>query len=167
MRGWKAMFFEAGRFQPVPGRPKEWNRGTYLVTVLGHCGVCHTPVNILGASRASDAMAGQPLQGWFAPNISANGYEGIGAWGVEDIVQYMRTGATGWTRASGPMAEVVALSTGQMTDSDLRAIAVYLKDQPVQGVATAPAALAADTPSMRAGAIALPAIVETAEAWRA
>ncbi len=152
MRGWNAMFFEAGRFQPVPGRSDEWNRGAYLVTGLGHCGACHTPVNILGASRASEAMAGQPLQGWFAPNISANEYVGIGGWGVDDIVQYLRTGATRWTRASGPMAEVVEFSTSRMTDADLRAIAVYLKDQPARGVATAPPPLPAEIPRMRAGA---------------
>lgn len=152
MRGWNALFFEPGRFQPAPGRSEEWNRGAYLVTGLGHCGACHTPVNVLGASRAGEALAGQPLQGWFAPNISANGYQGIGAWGVDDIVQYLRTGATGWTRASGPMAEVVEFSTSRMTDADLRAIAVYLKDQPSRGVATAPVPLAAGIPSMRAGA---------------
>lgn len=152
MRGWNAVFFEAGRFQPVPGRSEEWNRGAYLVTGLGHCGACHTPVNVLGASRASEAMAGQPLQGWFVPNISANEYVGIGAWGVEDIVQYLRTGATTWTRASGPMAEVVEFSTSRMTDADLRAIAVYLKDQPARGVATAPPPRSAEIPRMRAGA---------------
>ena len=32
--------------------------------------------------------------------------------------------------ATGPMAETINLSTSHMTDADLKAIAVYLKDQP-------------------------------------
>ena len=35
--------------------------------------------------------------------------------------------------ASGPMAEMVMDSSSKMTDADLRAIAVYLKDQPGGG----------------------------------
>src|SRR5690606_11424013 len=146
MRVWNGLFFEPGRFQPVIGRTDEWNRGAYLVEGLGHCGACHTPVNALGGSRRGQAFAGQALQGWYAPNIGGSSYQGIGEWGVEDVVQYLRTGANGWTRASGPMAEVVERSTSRMTEADLRAIAVYLRDQPARGAATAPPALAADSP---------------------
>nr|WP_314072814.1 cytochrome c [uncultured Roseococcus sp.] len=151
MRVWNGMFFEPGRFQPVIGRTDEWNRGAYLVEGLGHCGACHTPVNALGGSRRSQSFAGQALQGWYAPNIGGSSYQGIGEWGVDDVVQYLRTGANGWTRASGPMAEVVQRSTSRMTEADLRSIAVYLRDQPGRGPATAPPALAADSPRMRTG----------------
>jgi mono/diheme cytochrome c family protein len=151
MIGWNALFFEAGRFRPDPSKPAEWNRGAYLVEGLGHCGACHTPMNLLGGSRASQSYGGQALQGWFAPNISSSEYQGIGGWGVDDIVQYLRTGATGWTRASGLMAEVVENTTGLMEEADLRAIATYLKDQPVRGPAAAPPPLAETEPRMQAG----------------
>jgi len=152
MIGWNALFFEPGRFHPDPARSEEWNRGAYLVEGLGHCGACHTPTNMLGGSERSEAFAGQALQGWFAPNIGANEYQGIGGWGVDDVVQYLRTGANAWTRASGPMAEVVQDSTSRMTEADLRAMAVYLKDQPVHGPPSPPVALPADNPQMRTGA---------------
>ncbi|WP_149538533.1 c-type cytochrome [Siccirubricoccus phaeus] len=150
MLGWNWLFFEPGELRPDPTKSAEWNRGAYLVEGPGHCGACHTPMNALGGSRASQAFAGQALQGWIAPNIGGSEALGIGAWGVEDVVQYLRTGATAWTRASGPMAEVVEFSTSRMTAADLRAIAIYLKDQPPRGPAP-PQPLAAEAPGTQAG----------------
>lgn len=152
MRGWNLMFFGAARLAPEPARSAEWNRGAYLVEALGHCAACHTPINALGGSRSSQPMAGGTLQGWFAPNIGANAYEGIGGWSVDDVVRYLATGANDWTRASGPMAEVVENSTSRMTPADLRAIAVYLQDRPSRGVAAAPAPLAVGNVQMVTGA---------------
>ena len=151
MRGWNALFFRPGYFQPDPARSAEWNRGAYLVEGLGHCAACHTPMNALGGSRASRGMVGQALQGWTVPNITDDHRLGIGEWGADDIVQYLRTGATGWTRASGPMAEVVELSTSRMTEADLRAMATYLLATPARGSA-APAPVAATEARMRLGA---------------
>lgn len=57
---------------------------------------------------------------------------GVGGWSVDDVVAYLKTGHNGVSAASGPMSEVVANSTSQMTEADLTAIATYLKDQPPQ-----------------------------------
>ena len=38
-----------GRFKPDADKSAEWNRGAYLAEGLGHCGLCHTPKNFLGA----------------------------------------------------------------------------------------------------------------------
>ena len=56
--GWKLLFFRPGRFEPVPGRDAEWNRGAYLVEGLSHCGACHTPRNAAGRRGAR----GRPSQ---------------------------------------------------------------------------------------------------------
>jgi hypothetical protein len=53
------------------------------------------------------------------------------------------------TAATGPMAEVVADSTSQMTDADLTAIASYLKSLP--GRNDSPAPVGADDSFMVAG----------------
>ena len=50
------------------------------------------------------------------------------------------------------MAEVVEHSTSQMTDADLGAIAVYLKDQPAAEVTSPPQAPPSSDPAMQAGA---------------
>ena len=39
---WKWLYFTLGPFRPDPARSAAWNRGAYLVDVLGHCGECHT-----------------------------------------------------------------------------------------------------------------------------
>jgi mono/diheme cytochrome c family protein len=43
------------------------------------------------------------------------------------MVAYLKTGHNRISAATGPMAEVVSLSSSQMTDADLNAIATYLK----------------------------------------
>ncbi|MCK8787850.1 cytochrome c [Roseomonas sp. NAR14] len=150
MLGWNMLFFTPQTFEPDPGRSAEFNRGAYLVEGLGHCGACHTPMNMLGASRDSVALQGNQIQSWFAPNITGDPRTGIGGWSVEEIVEYLRTGRNARSTASGPMAEVVGYSTSLMTEADLRAIAVYLRERGSAGPA-APAPLAADDSRMRAG----------------
>ena len=41
------------RIQSDPTKSAEWNRGAYLVRGLGHCSMCHSRVNALGASPGS------------------------------------------------------------------------------------------------------------------
>jgi mono/diheme cytochrome c family protein len=128
MAVWNALFFKRGRFEPVAGKSEQWNRGAYLVQGLGHCGACHTAKNILGADKTSRALKGGELQGWYAPNLTNDPRIGLGSWSVDEVAAYLKTGHNNISAASGPMSEVVAASTSQMTDDDLKAMAVYLKD---------------------------------------
>jgi mono/diheme cytochrome c family protein len=150
MAGWNLLNFTPGPFQPDPQRSAEFNRGAYIVEGPGHCGLCHTPRNLIGGDQDSQHLQGGELQGWFAPNITADKRLGIGDWSQAEIVAYLRTGHTDRTAASGPMAEVVAYSSSQMTDADLNAVAVYLRER---GAAStpAPAPLPAADARMRAG----------------
>jgi mono/diheme cytochrome c family protein len=150
MLGWNALFFTPGDFIPDPKRSDEFNRGAYLVQGLGHCGACHTPLNTLGANKANHFLQGNNIDDWTAPNITDDAQVGLGQWSADEIVQYLRTGQTRTTFASGPMKEVVELSTSKMPDADLRAIALYLKEQGASG-APAPAPLPASDPQMRIG----------------
>lgn len=95
----------------------------------GHCGMCHTPKNFLGADDSSERLQGYVLQGWFAPNITNDPRRGLGGWSREDIATYLKTGHNGTSAATGLMSETLNLSTSKMSDPDLEAIAVYLKDQ--------------------------------------
>jgi mono/diheme cytochrome c family protein len=134
---WDALNFRAAEFKPAADKSAAWNRGAYLVEGLAHCGLCHTPKNAAGGDEASQRFKGYALQGWFAPDITNDRRRGIGAWSVEDVATYLKTGHNRFTAASGPMAEVVMDSTSKLTDDDLNAIAVYLKDQPVPNTAEA------------------------------
>ena len=132
MAAWNKLFFKPGAFEPVAGKSAEWNRGAYLAEGLGHCGMCHTPKNFLGADKTGNALQGYALQGWFAPNITNDARRGLGSWSVDDVVAYLKTGHNRTGAATGPMSETLNLSTSHMSDDDLKAIAVYLKDAPGQ-----------------------------------
>ena len=149
MRVWNALYFTAGEFKPDPQQSAEWNRGAYLVQGPGHCAACHTPKSFLGGDKTGEYLRGSYLQGWFAPDITNDARTGLGNWSVDDIATYLKTGHNRMTAATGPMAEVVTYSTSQMIDSDLTAIATYLKSVP--GRQSSPSPVRADDPFMVAG----------------
>jgi mono/diheme cytochrome c family protein len=65
-------------------------------------------------------------------------------------MEYLKTGRNKHSGATGPMAEVVADSTSKLPDSDLHAIATYLKDAD-GGPAGQPAPVAQDDKMIVAG----------------
>jgi mono/diheme cytochrome c family protein len=150
MRAWDALYFTEGEYRPDPSQSTEWNRGAFLVNGPGHCGACHTPKTFLGGDKTDQYLRGSYLQGWSAPDITNDARLGLGRWSNEDVVAYLRSGHNRFTAATGPMGEVVTLSTSYMTDPDLNAIATYLKSLP--GKIEGPAQLAANEPPMVAGA---------------
>jgi len=126
--GWKLLFFypNRGQFQPDAKHNAEWNRGAYLVEGLEHCGMCHTPINLLGAPKLKYAYTGNFIDGYYAPNISG---ARLKDYSIEQIVNVFKTGVTlsGRGKVGGPMAEVNSDSLRYLNDRDLRAIAVYMK----------------------------------------
>jgi mono/diheme cytochrome c family protein len=124
---WDALYFTEGEYKPDAKRSAEWNRGAYIVTGPAHCPACHTPKSFLGGDKTSQYLKGSDLQGWFAPDITDDKGVGLGRWTADDVVAYLKTGHNRISAATGPMAEVVSLSSSHMTDADLKAIAMYLK----------------------------------------
>ena len=127
--GWRTLFFNEGEYQPDPTKSGEWNRGAYLVQGLGHCAMCHSPINALGGSSESKAFEGGliPMQNWYAPSLTSNKEAGLGEWSVGEIARLLRTGVSRRGAVYGPMSEVVFNSTQYLNDADLRAMAIYLK----------------------------------------
>lgn len=157
LAGWKALYFNAGRYRADARRSAEWNRGAYLVQGLGHCGACHTPRNAAGAEQSDRALTGGVLLGeiddevvegritpmdertvrrWSAANLTG-ARSGLAAWSADDLVAYLRSGHSRRAGAFGPMSEVIANSTSKLSEADLRAMAVYLKSLPAAGDAPA------------------------------
>jgi mono/diheme cytochrome c family protein len=149
MAVWDALYFTAGEYQPDPAKSPEWNRGAYLVNGPGHCGACHTPKSALGGDKSAQFLQGGELQGWFAPDITGDTGGGLGGWSSDDVVDYLKTGHNRISAATGPMAEVVSLSSSQMTDGDLKAIATYLRS--FAQTSDPPKPLRPDDPVMVAG----------------
>ncbi len=130
MRGWNWLFFRPGTFEKNPQKSDEWNRGAYLVEGAAHCGACHTPKNMFGADKRGQTYGGGLVDGWFAPRLDGAARSGLKSWDIEDIAEYLQSGRNGKSHAGKLMAEVVVNSTSKMSDADVRAIAVYLKDLP-------------------------------------
>jgi alcohol dehydrogenase (quinone), cytochrome c subunit len=125
----EAPTFNASRYSdPVVAR------GAYLVEGPGHCGTCHTPRAITLQEKAlndsSDMFlaGGQRIGGWTAVNLRGNAADGLGNWSNHDIVATLRTARNPQQAVIGaPMRDVVVHSTQYLSDTDLEAIAAYLK----------------------------------------
>ncbi|HXV63216.1 MAG TPA: cytochrome c [Vicinamibacteria bacterium] len=133
VRVWRGLHFEPVRFTPVPARSDEWNRGAYLVEAVAHCGECHTPRTFLGAVNEDLGYAGsvEGPEGELAPNITPDEKTGIGSWSTTDIVWFLQTNLLpDGDGTQGLMAEVIDKGYRHMEESDLKAIAVYLKSLP-------------------------------------
>jgi mono/diheme cytochrome c family protein len=146
---WDWLFFRPAEYRPDDSKSAQWNRGAYIVTGPGHCGACHTPKTVFGAD-SSAVLTGASLAGWFAPDITANAKHGVGSWSAADLVSYLKTGRNSHSMASGPMAEAIEDSTTLMDDTDLTAVAVYLKNAPASSGGSS-ALLAANDSRMQTG----------------
>jgi len=136
MAVWDALYFKKGEFVADTKKDESWNRGAYLVQGLGHCGDCHTRRGALGQVKAGNEkdgrkyLAGTIIDNWFASSLRADPGIGLYAWSKGEIVEYLRTGRTARVAASDMMAGVIDKSTQYLSDTDLMAIAEYLKSLP-------------------------------------
>lgn len=125
--GWKLLFF-----YPNPpltydtSRSPEWNRGHYIVDGLGHCSMCHTPLNPLGAPETRHYLTGGFIDGYWAPNITRLGLISEDNAGVAKVFSENRL-LNNAGPVAGPMADVNHNSLRYLTNEDQLAIATYLK----------------------------------------
>jgi mono/diheme cytochrome c family protein len=133
LRVWKALHFRPARFEPEPTKSTQWNRGAYLTEGLGHCGACHTPRNLFGAEKYSDAYDGGNAEHWLAPAMNEHSPAPV-PWTAESLFSYLRNGFDARHGiAAGPMVDVVQ-NLANVPEDDVRAIAVYVADR-MQGSA--------------------------------
>ena len=120
-------------FAASPGMDFQLSQGAYFVEGLGHCGECHTPRAVtmqVKATTAADGAAylsGAVIENYFAPSLRNAGSGTLGAWSVEELAQFLETGANAQGIAFGSMSDVIIHSTQYMTPADALATAKYLK----------------------------------------
>jgi mono/diheme cytochrome c family protein len=126
---WKWLFFDPGPFAPDPARSAALNRGAYLVDALGHCGECHTPRNLFGASKSGRYLAGGPLPGGgTASNLTPTRLK---KWADADLKDFLHSGTTpDGDVVAEAMGEVITNTTSKLTPQDLDALMAYLRSLP-------------------------------------
>jgi mono/diheme cytochrome c family protein len=130
---WNALFFKDERFVSDKTKSAQWNSGAYLATALGHCAECHTPRNLGFGLEHSNELAGAPIEGWRAYNITSDKVHGIGAWSDADVASYLSTGhADGRGSASGSMGDAVEKSLQYLKADDMTAVVDYLRSVPAR-----------------------------------
>ncbi len=133
LEAWRLSFFTAATFVAKPDDSAKIQRGAYLVEGLGHCGECHNQNNLFGASDWSGRLKGGQIEGWYAPNLTSDGTEGVGHWTEDQIASFLKTGTAPHSGiALGPMRETINDSLKYLTDADRHAIAAYLKSVSAQ-----------------------------------
>jgi len=133
LAAWRVLYFKPEAYQPNNAQSVEWNRGAYLAQGLGHCSACHSARNPLGASEGESLSGGMiPALGWYAPALNARG-----DWQQEHLAALLKTGTSPRATVFGPMAEVVRESLQHLNDSDINAIATYLRALPSDAAAPA------------------------------
>lgn len=126
--GWNLLFFYPNKTESLydASKSEDWNRGRYIVDGLGHCSMCHTPLNPLGATKDKHYLTGTFINDFWAPNITKLGLASATHSEVADslITNELLHNAG---PIAGPMAEVVHNSLKYLTAEDRFAISVYLK----------------------------------------
>jgi mono/diheme cytochrome c family protein len=141
---WSQLFSADSRFRPDPAQSAQWNRGAYLAEALAHCGECHTPRNLAFALDNRKKFTGAVAAGWHAFNITSDKVSGIGDWSDDEVSAYLATGhALNRGTAAGPMGEAVDQSFSRLSQSDIRALVVYLRSVPAIASPGLPAVTAA------------------------
>lgn len=132
---WNAIFAPKGAYVARQDHDAIWNRGAYLIEGPGHCGACHTPRGWAIQEKAFDAsssayLAGAELDAWSAPNLRGERRTGLGAWSLNDVAAFLKSGHNDRGVAFGSMLDVVNNSTPYLSDDDIHAMAVFLKSLP-------------------------------------
>lgn len=126
--GWNLLFFypENNPLVNDPTKSSLWNRGKYIVDSLGHCSMCHTPLNIFGGPKSKYYLTGTFIDGYWAPNITKYGLESASEAEVANVFKEGQL-INNAGPVAGPMVEVNHNSLALLTDEDRLAIATYIK----------------------------------------
>ena len=154
MVAWNMAFLTDSIPAASTGGSARWQRGRYLVNVLGHCGECHTPRGALGQMELSRPLSGFALGRIAAPNVTPAAFAARG-WDAAGLSTFLSEGLAGQGSAFADMHPVIMLSTRHLTPEDRDAmIAFLLGDDPPPPVAMPPAGSAAN-PAGRTSYLAL------------
>lgn len=127
---WRAFFFDPQDLVSDETRSASWNRGRFIAE-LAHCGACHTPRNLAGASVVAKAYGGDPemMDGGSSPAIDPVALRENG-WTKQGLVTMLKSGLMpDGDVVGGSMAEVVRDGTAYLLPQHLDDLATFLLDE--------------------------------------
>ncbi len=124
---WNALERPSGEQHPggAPEAVNSLDRGAYLVNTLGHCGECHTPRTASFAMDLKQSLAGNVIEGAYAPDLRPKSLAARG-WSEQDLLQFLRTGLSKQGVMTMGMFPVLQHSSSHMAEADLKDMAAYL-----------------------------------------
>jgi mono/diheme cytochrome c family protein len=125
--------FGLGLWLVQPGHSQvQFERGKYLVEVLGACGNCHTPKGAHGDLPGKHLAGGLEIREPFgvavASNITPDPDTGLGRWTDAEIIRAIREGRRRDGRVLGPPMPFDLYR--RLADADVKAIVTYLRTVP-------------------------------------
>lgn len=114
------------KVSPPRSASAEHTEGAYLTDVLGHCQECHTPRNILGGLKLSQAYEGSDLGGGIqGPSLTPAALAERG-WTAEDLRNFLSRGMSPQGTMTLEMYPVLQHSTQYLSDADIVSIQTHL-----------------------------------------
>jgi len=151
---WNVLFLRTDPETQDGSRSAQWNRGRELVSGLGHCAACHTPLNFIGGEKWGHALEGAVVDGWEAPPLTRLAHGPV-PWTAAHLVTYLRTGiSSSHGAAAGPMLPVTqALATVPQTDVEAMAAYLFSLQKPASANNGTTSVTAAEQASIRRGSV--------------
>ena len=151
LMGWNLLYGKDVKLASTEGKSEEFQRGQYMIEVLGHCGECHTPRGLPGAMQQDKRLTGGLLNGYLAPSLLANDLAARG-WNHQDLSTFLKHGMSAQGTMFNEMFPVFHNSTQGLSDPDLAAMATFLLgDQPPVPKELSETSLDAMSPSAQRG----------------
>ncbi|WP_261817839.1 c-type cytochrome [Vibrio gallicus] len=131
--GWNVVFMDTAPLSyEVPAELgdtvediEKWQQGKYWVAGLGHCSECHSPRNLAQAIISDRIFQGNIIDGWNAPDITANELY-VDGWDLDSLTDFLHTGHSDKGTAFAGMADVIKNSLSLMTREDVESMSYYL-----------------------------------------
>jgi mono/diheme cytochrome c family protein len=128
---WKLRYLNQDSPPGLNSEDPSVERGRYLVEGAGHCAECHTPRDQFGGLIMTRWLAGGPNPDGEGkvPNITPHA-GALKSWTKKDIAYFLASGFTpDFDMVGGAMVKVQE-KLAHLPESDLKAIAAYLKTMP-------------------------------------
>ena len=134
--GWQELYFRRGPVEPDATKSDQWQRGAYLAEGLGQCGECHRSSRVGDGAEGAVSITETVVDAWYGADPAEDLTAEVSELTVDEVVARLQAGVgedqnqaqDAETMAIPPLVAALHERLSRLALSDLRAMAVYLKD---------------------------------------